>query len=127
MQESQAASKHSEAARKVLGDLDSELASASRRCGRKLEWSAAERAVLDLIAANFDRIADLHNAYQAAAGSGEVKVQIKLSTELRLLEQAAARLLRLVKTDLPAAPSATTQKARKAATARWERVRAQGQ
>lgn len=49
---------------------------------------------------------------------------MKLSTELRLLEQSVARLLRQVKTDLPAAPSATTLKARRAANMRWERERA---
>ncbi|OBG36199.1 hypothetical protein [Mycolicibacter heraklionensis] len=109
---------------KVRQELDAELASASRRAGRALEWSAAERAVLELISADFDRISDLRAAYATAAEAGEVKIQVKLSTELRLLEQSVARLLRQVKTDLPAAPSVTTLKARRAANARWERERA---
>lgn len=105
-------------ARKVLRELDKELESAGRRAHKKLEWSAAERAILDLISANFDRISDLRMAYQDAA---EVKVQIKLSTELRLLEQAAARLLKQIKTDLPAPESKTTVRARAAANTRWDR------
>jgi hypothetical protein len=78
-------------ARKVLRELDKELESASKRARKTLEFSAAERAILDLISANFDRISDLRAAYAEAS---EVKVRVKLSTELRLLEQAAARLLR---------------------------------
>lgn len=106
--------------RKVLRELDKELESASKRAGKKLEWSAAERAVLGLIGDSFDRISDLQAAYAEAT---EVKVQIKVSTELRLLEQSAARLLKSIKTDLPAAESATTLKARNAANTRWDRVR----
>lgn len=105
-------------ARKVLREMDKELESAGRRAHKKLEWSAAERAILDLISANFDRISDLRLAYHDAA---EVKVQIKLSTELRLLEQAAARLLKQIKTDLPAPESKTTVRARAAANTRWDR------
>lgn len=111
---------------KVRAELDAELASASRRAGQTLEWSAAERAVLELISANFDRISDLRAAYATAAEAGEVKIQVKLSTELRLLEQSVARLLRQVKTDLPAPPSATTKRARRAANVRWDRERASG-
>lgn len=114
-------------ARKVRRELDKELESAGKRAGRRLEWSAAERAVLDLISANFDRISDLKSAYATAVETGDVKVQIKLSTELRLLEQAAVRLLKQVKTDLPAQPSRTTVRAQNAANTRWERVRASGQ
>lgn len=110
-------------ARKIRRDLDKELESASVRAHRKLEWSAAELAVLGLIEADFDRISDLRAAYVAAVEAGEVKVQIKLSTELRLLEQSAARLLKQIKTDLPAPESATTRRARAAANTRWERGR----
>jgi hypothetical protein len=110
-------------ARKVLRDLDKELESASRRARKKLEFSAAERAILDLISANFDRIADLRAAYAEAS---EVKVLVKLSTELRLLEQAAARLLKQIRTDLPAPESMTTRMARRAADARWDKERAAG-
>lgn len=52
-----------------------------------------------------------------------MKVQIKLSAELRLLEQSAARLLKQIKTDLPEPESSTTRRARSAANSRWDRVR----
>jgi hypothetical protein len=107
-------------ARKVLRELDRELESASKRARKKLEFSAAERAVLDLVAANLDRISDLRAAYAEAS---EVKVRVKLSTELRLLEQAVARMLKQIKTDLPAPDSTTTQRARRAANARWDNER----
>lgn len=105
----------------MLRDLDKELESASKRAHKKLEWSAAERAILGLIGDHFDRISELRAAYASAAEDGEVKVQIKLSTELRLLEQSAARLLKQIKTDLPAPDSKTTVRARAAANTRWER------
>lgn len=104
-------------------ELNKELVSASRRARNKLEWSAAEHAVLELISADFDRISDLRAAYAASVEAGEVK----LSTELRWLEQSAARLLKQVKTDLPAAESATTLKARSAANTRWSGRGAAGQ
>lgn len=113
-------------ARRIRRELDKELESAGRNAGQKLEWSAAERAILDLISAGYDRISDLNAAYEAAGEAGEVKLQVKLSTEMRLLEQAAARLLRLVKTDLPAMPSSTSRRASAAANTRWDRVRASG-
>ncbi|AMU68303.1 hypothetical protein BKG69_06060 [Mycobacteroides chelonae] len=71
---------------------------------------------MDLICANIDRISDLKAAYDETT---EVKVRIKLSTEMRLLESSAARMLKGFKTDLPAAETSTTQKARKAADVRW--------
>lgn len=110
-------------ARKTRRELDKELESASVRVHRELEWSAAERAVVGLIEADFDRISYLRAAYTAAVEAGEVKVQIKLSAELRLLEQSAARLLKQIKTDLPEPESSTTRRARSAANSRWDRVR----
>jgi hypothetical protein len=110
-------------ARKVMRELHKELESASNRARKKLEFSAAERSVLDLISANLDRISDLRAAY---AEVSEVKVRVKLSTELRLLEQAVARLLRLIRTDLPAPESGTTRRARRAADVRWGKERAAG-
>jgi hypothetical protein len=108
-------------ARKVLRELDKELESAARRSGRSLEWSAADRAVLGLISASFDRISDLNADYEACS---ETKLKVKLSTELRLLETAAARLLKQIKTDLPAPDGKKTVRARRAANARWDRENA---
>lgn len=106
-------------ARKVLRELNKELASAGTRSGQSLVWSASEAAILGQIATILDRKHDFLAAYAAA---GEIEVQLKISAELRLLEQAAARLVRLVKTDLAAAPeSSATIKARRAARVRWDR------
>lgn len=113
-------SERSPEARKVLRELNDELAASSERLGRTLSWTAAERAVLDAVAANVDRRADLTRAYDAA---DEAKVRVKLSAELRLLEGALARLLREVSTDVPSPESRTTIKARHAANTRWERER----
>lgn len=110
--------------RRIRRDLDKELESASAQAGVKLEFSASERAVLDLICDHFDRISDLKSAYQDAE---EIKVRLALSTELRLLESSAARLLKQVRTDLPAPASKTSRRAQKAANTRWEQVRASGQ
>jgi hypothetical protein len=51
----------------------------------------------------------------------DTKTKLKISAELRLIEQAVARLVRLVKTDLAQPESMTTVKARKAARRRWDR------
>lgn len=100
----------------MLRALDAELAASSKRTGTTLVWTAADRAVLDAIAANIDRCVDLTADYQA---STQPEVRVKLSAELRLLEGALARLLKQIHTDIPAPESQTTIKARRAANARW--------
>lgn len=105
----------------MLRELDYELAASSRRCGKSLVWTAADREMLSLIAANIDRKCQLSHEYDRAE---DVKVRVKLSAELRLLEQALARLLRMIDTSELAAPSLTTIKARRAANARWAKERA---
>lgn len=113
-------------ARRIRRELEKELEEASSLAGETVELSAAERAVLDLILDDFDRISELRSAYTTAAEAGETKLQIKVSTELRLLEQSAARLLKQIKTDLPTAPEGrATVKNRNAANVRWERDRFQ--
>ena len=108
----------SAAARKLLAALDSELAAASERRGQTLVWTAAESAILDDIGAKVDRMVRLRRDWSRAE---DPKLRVKLSGELRLLETSKARLLRLVTPDVPATPSLTTQKARKAAAARLGR------
>ena len=49
-----------------------------------------------------------------------------LSTELRLLETAVARLLKQIKTRYAAPDSKKTVRARRAANARWEHENAAG-
>jgi hypothetical protein len=106
-------------ARKVLADLQKELEEAGARQGRKLVFSAAENAVVLQVCSLLDRKTELLELYEQARS---VKTKLKLSQELRLLEQAAARLLKDIKTDLAPAPSLRTQKAQRAARARWDRA-----
>lgn len=104
-------------------ELDKELAQAGQRTGQQLVWSAAEEAILGLISDQIDRKTAILAAWEAET---DPRVGCKLSAEARLLEQSIARLLKQVKTDLPAHDGPTTIKARRAANARWERQRASG-
>lgn len=109
--------KRSAEARKVLRELDAELAQSAIRLGEpSLEWSAAERVILDQIADGIDRKVDLLEAYSTAVD--DPKARVKLSSELRLLEQSIARLLRHINTEPPAPKSV---KHVRAAQARWNR------
>jgi hypothetical protein len=103
---------------KMRRELDKELAAASKRSGQNLVWSAAEQAIIGLICDEIDRKSVLFKAWTEAT---DAKVQVKLSGEMRLLEQSIARLLKLIKTDLPARDSNKTARARRAANARWAR------
>lgn len=105
-------------ARKALAALDAELAVASERRGQRMVWTAAETAVLDLISSTIDRKVWLRRAW---SHTDDVKLRVKLSAELRLLETSLARLLKQVTPDVRAAPSLKTVKARKAAEVRWRR------
>jgi hypothetical protein len=105
-------------ARRVLRDLNKELAIASQARGQQLVWSAAEQSILDQISSILDRKAELLGMYDDARS---VKNKLKISQELRLLERAAASLVKEIKTDIPAAESFRTVKARRAARARWDR------
>ena len=105
-------------ARKVLRDLDKELSFASKQVGQDVVWSAQEQAILGLIGDEIDRKEALLEAWRE---STDPKVQCKLSAEARLLEQSIARLLKQIKTDLPAPDSKKTVRARRAANARWDR------
>ena len=109
-------------ARKVLRDLEGELAAAGRSKGLKLVWSAAEASILAQIASVLDRKADFLAVYEQTDDVGQ---RLKLSAEIRLLEGLSARLVKQVRTDLAVAESSTTRKARVAANTRWQR--AQGQ
>jgi hypothetical protein len=105
-------------ARKVLRDLDKELSLASKRVGQDVVWSAQEQTILGLIGDEIDRKELLLEAWRE---STDPKVQCKLSAEARLLEQSIARLLKQIKTDLPAPDCKRTVRARRAANARWDR------
>ena len=105
-------------AKKIRRELDKERAAAGLRLGQNLVWSAGEEAILGLICDETDRKTRLLEAWEECT---DPKVQCQLSAEARLLEQSIARLLKLIKTDLPAPESSKTVKARRAANARWER------
>lgn len=107
-------------ARKVLRALEKELSEASERQGSTLVWSAQESTILAQVASLLDRKAEFSELYDEA---DDVKLRLKISAELRLLEQAAARLVQHVKTDLGQPESLKTVKARRAAKVRWDRVR----
>lgn len=113
---------HSAEALALLAALDQELAENSADLGltddAPLGWSAAESAVRELIADAVDRKVDLWRSYRA---SDDAKVRVKLSAEIRLMEQSIARLLKQVSTELPAVPSLRSQKAARAARLRWNR------
>jgi hypothetical protein len=105
----------------LLAELDAELAENSAELGSQqpLVWTAAERAVRELIADTVDRKADLWQRYVV---TGEDAARVRLSAEIRLLETSLARLLRQVRTELPAPQSRISQKAAKAARVRWQRA-----
>jgi hypothetical protein len=106
-------------ARRLLRELDQDLAASSLRQGQNVVWSPQEQAILGQISSILDRKADFLEAYEA---SDEVKVRLKISAEVRLLEQAAARLVKEIKTDVPAPQSYTSTKAARAAKVRWDRA-----
>jgi hypothetical protein len=108
-------------AQRLLASLDAELEAAAKRDGRELVWSAQERDIIRMIGAQIDRRVELSAAYDAAE-EGSV-AQIRIATELRLLEQAIARLYKQVSTDLPAPMSSVSLKAQRAARTRWDRER----
>lgn len=121
------AGEHSAEALALLAALNAEAAENAEARGEdeladgEDDWSAAERAILEMIACAVDRKVDLTAQYARAAD--EPKLQIKLSGELRLLEANIARLLKQIKTDLPPAPTTTSRKAANAANVRWDRDR----
>jgi hypothetical protein len=105
-------------AKKVRRELDKELAAAGLQSGQNLVWSAQETAILGLISDEIDRKEAILEAWRE---STDPKVQCKLSAEARLLEQAIARLLKQIKTDLPPRESNRTIQARRAVNTRWRR------
>jgi hypothetical protein len=111
-------------AQELLDTLDAELAEVGEARGQQLSWTAAERELLSQLANTVDRRSHVRSLYEKV--SGEPKVAVKVSVELRQLDKAVAGLLKQLHTDVPQQESVTTLKARRAANARWERERATG-
>jgi hypothetical protein len=112
-------------ARKIVRELRRELKEAGESVGEKLVFGAAEEARISQISDILDRKHDLNAAY---ADTKDTELRIKLSTEIRLLEGAAERLLRRISTEPPPPAkeeSKVSRQARRAAETRWERHRGQ--
>jgi len=107
-------------AQALIATLDVELATSAKRPGRDLVWSAAERDIIGMIGSEVDRRVELSAQYEACESTA---TKLKIATELRLTEQAIARLYRSVSTDVPQPMSVVSQKAQRAANARWTRER----
>jgi hypothetical protein len=107
----------------VRRELDKELAETGARSGRSLVWTAADREVLALIGSAIDRKCDLQRDYSAAE---DAKTRVKVSAEIRLLENSISRTLRQIKTDTPAPESLRSIKARAAVMRRWHPDNAAG-
>lgn len=112
---------HSPEAQKLLDRLESELAAAGARAGTTLSWTVAECEMLEMLARTVDRRTELAARY---AKVRDTKTKLKVSVELRMLDNTVTRLLKNIKTDVPEADSLTTIKARRAANVRWDRERA---
>ncbi len=108
----------SKPAQALLDSLDADLAKQAERLGYPLVWTAAERAVLEMLATTVDRREDVARRYKSAR---DTKVAMRLSQEWRLLDAAIVRLLKQVETTVPEPMSPRSAKAQRAARARWDR------
>jgi Na+/phosphate symporter len=117
--------KRSSEAKKLLDELDAELAHASLHRRMALSWSAAERETLRMIADTVDRRVRLAELF-TQCDPDDIKNRVRLSTEIRQCDNLVSRLLAKVKTDLPEPESRRSQKARAAVNVRWDKERAAG-
>jgi hypothetical protein len=110
--------RRSSEARRLLKELDAELAENGARAGTTLAWSAAERQIITLILDAVDRRTDLA---AELGGTADVRMRIRLSSEIRLTDGTIERLMRKITTAAPAPAneSLRTIKARRAANVRW--------
>lgn len=86
------------AAQALLDSLDAELAANAAKANTRLEWLAAERAVLQAIADHVDRREELAELYDGC-GADQVRTKIALATEIRLIESGVTRLVGQLVTD----------------------------
>jgi hypothetical protein len=112
---------HSTAARKLRKALDAELALMAQRSGQSLFWSTAEETLIERCMSTMDRLGDLQRDYNQAETS---KARLAISTEIRLCDGQLARMLKVIRPELPGKPATiTTLRARRAADARWAKER----
>lgn len=105
-------------ARKLLARYDEYLAAASRRHGRKVDFTPAEAQILGQILDQIDEKARLKRIL-AKPDELTLREQLALSAEIRLLAASIERMLRHIKVDMPVEPSQKSKKAAKAANTRW--------
>jgi hypothetical protein len=74
----------------LIAALDDELLDSSEDAAGTLEWSAAERQIIESAADTLDRRAGLRRLYETTKDD---KLRLKISGELRLLDALLARLL----------------------------------
>jgi hypothetical protein len=110
---------HSPEARRIRRELDKQLAAVSAATRQTLTWTPEEAAVLDMLSNVFDRKALLEARLPVA---DDDKALVKLSSEIRLIEGHAARLLKSIRIEMPKAKTESTRtiKAQAAANARWK-------
>jgi hypothetical protein len=117
-------SAHCQAAIELLARLDAELIEHVSQRGistDSVSWTVAEEVARGQVADDLDRREVLQADWDAAT---DPKVRVKISVEMRQLDKDIQRLLALIKTDLPAAETHTTVRARRAANTRWDHERA---
>jgi hypothetical protein len=112
--------RHCVEAKRVVTNLEAELAAAGQARGETLVWSAADRELIDMLVRDIDRRGGLRRRY---AATRDAKMAVKLSNELRQIDTAIMRLLNAIRTDVPQPESLVTLKNRRAANVRWQRER----
>ena len=112
-------------ANRIRREMDKLLADAGERQGEELHWDQADEKLLGMLQDHVDREVSLTERLAAATDS--VRLQIALSTEIRLTQSSIARLLRQIRESIPqqqeqAAPmSPVSRKASKALSSHWRR------
>lgn len=110
----------SQASQRLLAALDAELEAASKAAGADLIWSAAEEQIRELLADAVDRRDELNRRYKSIE---MLSLRLKVASEIRLLDATIPKLLAQLSTEIEQPMSVVSQKASKAANARWTRER----
>jgi hypothetical protein len=94
------------------------LARASKDSSTVLEWSEADKIVLDRAADTADRAQLLRQQFAEVLGAGEsVNQAVNLSSEIRLLDRLVVELV--TRLEVGVIPKAVSERHQRAARARW--------
>jgi hypothetical protein len=110
--------RHTGEARKMRRQLDEHLAAVSDETGVQLIFDCSEEQRISMLLDAIDRKVALNNSLSQA---DDAELQLRLSTELRLLERHIADLVTKVLPQTTAPTTPVSAKARRAANARWNR------